>query len=353
MLREGQNRLPSPQHTSPAGPDCDGRTASIEPQSLVDQQQRRHASSPWRTEVSANDGFASSFWTCRHGSDNAILAPSPLTDNSAGDVLSMAGYGFVPTSQDSKGNPGPRSSVTPPIPVVSSSDRGEQEHDANSTASSPDLEKQEKWKHVNSHVANAADLDVVHPPASSVPSGKGWLAGFREDEILHWVNIFLDRLHLTVPILDHWTLQRDLLLQRHHEDVDFAAMILSLCSFALVQPVYSVEYASMPFRKNLASKMLNTASMMRSSFSFGEKTTLEATATSFFMFGALYGLDMANAAWLRLRESVECGRLIGLNKPETYRALETHERIQRFRLFLVLSVTERFGIVNPKTKHPD
>jgi hypothetical protein len=100
----------------------------------------------------------------------------------------------------------------------------------------------------------------------------------------------------------------------------------------------------MSFRQSLAKKMLSRASEMRTSFDFGENATLEAAATSFFMFGALHGLNLLNAAWLRLREAIEFGRLIGLDKPDAYAGLDTHEQSQRFRLFLILSVTERFGL---------
>ena len=69
--------------------------------------------------------------------------------------------------------------------------------------------------------------------------------------------------------------------------------------------------------------------------------TIEAVIASFFMFATLYGLDHPKAAWLRLKEAVECGQLIGLHRPDKYNNLSIEERSQPLRLFLILAVTER------------
>jgi hypothetical protein len=117
-------------------------------------------------------------------------------------------------------------------------------------------------------------------------------------------------------------------------------MVLSLCALALVQPVFKAESPSMLARTDLARRMLSRALQARE-FDFGEDMTIEGVIASFFMFAALYGLDRPKAAWLRLREAVECGQLIGLHRPETYSNLSKDEQGQPFRLFLVLAVTER------------
>jgi hypothetical protein len=133
------------------------------------------------------------------------------------------------------------------------------------------------------------------------------------------------------------------MLRRHHTDKDFAALLLALCSLAVVGPVYQQERASMPARLRLAKDMLASAATLRTSYDFGEQSDLEtATATSFFMFAALFAMGLQKAAWLRLREAVECGRLLGLHRPETYAHYAASEKGRRLRLFLVLSVTERF-----------
>lgn len=52
-------------------------------------------------------------------------------------------------------------------------------------------------------------------------------------------------------------------------------------------------------------------------------------------------MGLQKAAWLKLREAVECGRLLGMHKPETYEQYNPVEKARRLRIFLILSVTER------------
>lgn len=165
-------------------------------------------------------------------------------------------------------------------------------------------------------------------------------AAFSESDVMPWINIFFDRLYPTLPIVNRFALYRDIVGRRQSQDPDFAAMVLSLSALALIQPVLREEHESMPSRVTLATKMLQ-ASMKLRSHTFGENLTVLSVVSSFFMFATLFGLGNQNAAWLRLREAVECGKIIGLHRPETYRHLSKDEKGQRFRLFLILSVTER------------
>ncbi|KAK9357283.1 hypothetical protein V1504DRAFT_436887 [Lipomyces starkeyi] len=110
-------------------------------------------------------------------------------------------------------------------------------------------------------------------------------------------------------------------------------MVLSLCAFSLIQPVHVKERASIPSRQDQAQDLLQMAAKMRSAFDFGEHLSIEATLTSFFMFGALFGLHLQNAAWLQLRQAVECGRLLGLDKPESYQGLALEDASERLVVF--------------------
>ena len=166
------------------------------------------------------------------------------------------------------------------------------------------------------------------------------IAGFPQSDILPWINVFLDRLYLTLPIVDRTTLYRDLMRGKHNENADFASMVLSMCALSMVQPVLKQEYESMPARLTLATNMLQSAVSIRN-FDFGENLTIEGVIASFFMFAAFFGMGLHKAAWLRLRESVESGKLIGLHLPDTYHELDSETKGQRFRLLLILSVTER------------
>ena len=180
-------------------------------------------------------------------------------------------------------------------------------------------------------------------PSTQVTTSGTWPSQYTDYEILQWLDIFFDRLYCTLPIANRASIYRELMLGRHHADADFGAMILSICAVSLVQPVYMRERASMKSREEHAKEMLNSAAKLRSSFDFGEHPSIEATVTSFLMFAALFGMSMQKAAWLKLRESLEIGRLLGLHKPETYQNLSLEESSLRLRVFLILSVTERYA----------
>lgn len=176
--------------------------------------------------------------------------------------------------------------------------------------------------------------------ASVATNTSSFLAGFSQQDILPWINVFLDRLYLTLPIVNRTTLYQGLILGRQHENADFASMVLSLCALSMIQPVLHEENDSMPARLTLATSMLQSAISIRH-FDFGESTNVEGVIASFFMFATFFGMGYHKTAWLRLRESVECGKLIGLYSPKTYHSLDAETKGQRFRLLLILAVTER------------
>jgi hypothetical protein len=187
--------------------------------------------------------------------------------------------------------------------------------------------------------ATSPDFIATSPFSTATAQNRADTA-FSESDVMPWINIFFDRLYPTLPIVNRFALYRDIVGRRQSQDHDFAAMVLSLSALALIQPVLREEHESMPSRIALATKMLQAAMKLRT-HTFGENLTVVSVVSSFFMFAALFGLGNQNAAWLRLREAVECGKMIGLHQPDTYRYLTRDEKGQRFRLFLILSVTER------------
>jgi hypothetical protein len=178
------------------------------------------------------------------------------------------------------------------------------------------------------------------PPTITTSEDAAWPAAISHSDILRWINVYFDRLYLTLPVINRTTLYHDLMLGRHKADADFSSMILSMCALSIMQPVLREEYDSMPARRDLATKMLQAALGLRG-FDFGEAVTLEGSIASFFMFATFFGMGMHKAAWLRLRESVECGKLLGLHQPQAYHGLDAQIKGHRFRFLLILAVTER------------
>lgn len=168
-----------------------------------------------------------------------------------------------------------------------------------------------------------------------------WPVAINEANMIPWIDVYFDRLHPTLPVLSRSSLFTRMMSQEHRKNPHFGSMILSLCAFSLTQPIEINERQTTSSRATQARSMMNEATKMRSCSDFGEHPTIEAVLTSFFLFGCLFGSNQHNAAWLRLRETLDLASTLGLNDPVSYRDLPGEEKGQRLRTYLVLSITER------------
>ncbi|EED18151.1 C6 transcription factor, putative [Talaromyces stipitatus ATCC 10500] len=196
----------------------------------------------------------------------------------------------------------------------------------------------------NMQPGNSPDISMpeVTLTSSSYPQVPNfWPSYISETNLIHWIDLYFDRLHPTLPVLNRSSLFIKILQQEHRQNPQFGAMILSLCAFSLTQPIDISERPTSSSRADQARMMMDEATKMRSSSDFGENPTLEAVLTSFFLFGCLFGSNQHNAARLRLREAVDLASTLGLNDPNTYVDFSGEEKGQRLRTYLVLSVTER------------
>ncbi|KAA8643204.1 CeGAL family transcription factor [Aspergillus tanneri] len=186
-------------------------------------------------------------------------------------------------------------------------------------------------------------------PVSSVGAPHAELSGVKttwppsivEANMIPWIDVYFDRLHPTLPVLNRSSLFVRMLSQEHRRNPQFGSMLLSLCAFSLTQPIEIDERPTSQSRASQARLMMNEAIKMRSCSEFGEHPTIEAVLTSFFLFGCLFGSNQHNAAWLRLREALDLAATLGLNIPDSYRDLTSEEKGQRLWTYLVLSITER------------
>ncbi|KAL2838179.1 hypothetical protein BJY01DRAFT_258100 [Aspergillus pseudoustus] len=170
-----------------------------------------------------------------------------------------------------------------------------------------------------------------------------WPPYINETSLIPWLDVYFDRLHPTLPVLNRSSLFTRLVLQDHRRNRQFGAMILSLCAFSLTQPIDISERPTSSSRADQAKILVQEAMKMRSfSADFGENPSIEAVLTSFFLFGYLFGSNQHNAARLRLREAIDLASTLGLNNPATYADCTSAEvKGQWLRTYLVLSVTER------------
>lgn len=181
-----------------------------------------------------------------------------------------------------------------------------------------------------------------HPPEEDSRPRSVWPPSIIEANMIPWIDVYFDRLHPTLPVINRSSLFIRMLSQEHRRNPQFGAMLLSLCAFSLTQPIEIDERPTSSSRAGQARSMMHEATKMRSCSDFGEHPTIEAVLTSFFLFGCLFGSNQHNAAWLRLREALDLAATLGLNDPNCYPELSSEEKGQRLRTYLVLSITERY-----------
>lgn len=170
---------------------------------------------------------------------------------------------------------------------------------------------------------------------------KFWPWGISQEAMLPWMDVYFERLHPTVPVLNRTTLYQEMILRRHHHDPQFGAMLLALCAFAMTQPVQIHEIQSAPSRSAQANILLEESVKMRTTVDFGENPSLHMVLTSFFIFACLFGSGLHKAAHHRLREAVDLATALSMHLPQAYDSLDIETREQWLRTYLVLSVTER------------
>jgi hypothetical protein len=87
------------------------------------------------------------------------------------------------------------------------------------------------------YFSRPADTPPLIAPAIALSEDSAWPAAISHNDIIRWIDVYFERLYLTLPVVNRTTLYRDLMLGRHKEDIDFSSMILSMCA------LYSLYFA--------------------------------------------------------------------------------------------------------------
>lgn len=90
-----------------------------------------------------------------------------------------------------------------------------------------------------------------------------WPSSISEANMIPWIEVYFERLHPTVPVLNRSSLFTRMLSQEHRQNPQFGAMLLSLCAFSLTQPIEIDERATSSSRADQARSMMNEATKMR------------------------------------------------------------------------------------------
>lgn len=195
----------------------------------------------------------------------------------------------------------------------------------------------------NTNPTSTRQYDLAAPQDQFRDTTPHWPSYISEASLIPWMDVYFDRLHPTMPVLNRSTLFTKMYLQEHRHNPLFGSMILALCAFAITQPIFISERPTSSSRERQAKLLMNEAMKMRSSFDFGERPTLEAVMTSFFLFGSLFGTNQHNAAWLRLRETIDLAQTMGLDDSNAYQGALGEETGQNLRAYMVLFITERLA----------
>ncbi|EPQ30683.1 uncharacterized protein PFL1_01584 [Pseudozyma flocculosa PF-1] len=178
-----------------------------------------------------------------------------------------------------------------------------------------------------------SDISAIDPQSDSHP--------LADSVLIPTIALFFERLQSIMPVFTRAWIFSKLDQNEHHVDPQFGSMLIAMSAFALIQPVEASDPVAIHARKRRVRKLLQEAVRMRTSAFFGENPSLEATMTSFFIFGTLFGLGEENAAWFRLREAVTLGHLLRLHEPAAYESLDKAEQERRLRAYWLLAITER------------
>lgn len=155
------------------------------------------------------------------------------------------------------------------------------------------------------------------------------------------IDIFLERIHPSMPFFKCSYLQHNTKVRRQDSDRAFNALIHAICAMTLLQSVQAPDDSLFPNRVQQAEALLARAVQLHSHADFGEAPVLENVLTSVFLFSCQFCRGNHNAARFRLREAISLAEIMQLGDLQTYGSLTADERDRRLRTLLCLTIIER------------
>jgi hypothetical protein len=156
---------------------------------------------------------------------------------------------------------------------------------------------------INTDAVPGSELSVSSslPTTNHSPS----TAATREDSLsdsilIPNIALFFERIHPIMPIFSRTYIFSRLDREDHRTSREFAAMLLAMSAFALVQPIKASERQRRPALLQQARLMLEESIAMQANAMLGQHSGLESVLASFYTFGCLFGLQETRAATFRL-----------------------------------------------------
>jgi hypothetical protein len=206
-----------------------------------------------------------------------------------------------------------------------------------------ELRETQRQSTLSTKVANRLQGRLCPPCPPTLAPTPGLLTN---DMIAACVDFFFTNMYPTLPILHRGRLEQQ--ARFADQDTEIYCLLTSLCAFMMIQPGMPIPgdplgLDSMPGANLMSGTLLmEETTRVRKGYDHLETPTLASLATSFFMFGCFYGLDLHNKAWFHLREATTLAHILGMNKEETYQQFDANEASRRRRLYWLLFVTERY-----------
>ncbi|OBT61751.1 hypothetical protein VE03_09109 [Pseudogymnoascus sp. 23342-1-I1] len=195
------------------------------------------------------------------------------------------------------------------------------------------------------HARLLAGNAYANPPPQCAPSLAPTPGLLTNEIVAQCIDFFFVNMYPTIPILHRGKLEAQ--ARFADRDTDTYCLLTSLCAFMLIQPGMPVPgdpmgLDSMPGANLMSGTMLMEETIrVRKGYDHLESPTLGSLATSYFLFGCYFGLDLHNKAWFHLREATTLALILGMNKEESYAQFDVIESSRRRRLYWLLFVAER------------
>ncbi|KAG9239272.1 fungal-specific transcription factor domain-containing protein [Amylocarpus encephaloides] len=205
-----------------------------------------------------------------------------------------------------------------------------------------ELRETQRQSTLSSKVANRLQ-GINSPPCSPTLAPTPNL--LTPDMIKECIQFFFANMYPTLPILHRGRLEHQALYA--DQNVDTYCLLASLCAFMMIQPGMGIPgdplgLDSLPGANLVSGNLLLEETLrVRKSYDHLETPTLYSLATSYFLFGCYFGLDLHNKAWFHMREATTLAHILNLQKEETYSQFDAVDSSRRRRLYWLLFVTER------------
>lgn len=187
----------------------------------------------------------------------------------------------------------------------------------------------------------------VPPPEPSLNPSPGLLS---PEFVKECVNFYFENLYPQIPILSRDLVEKQLTYMERDRDV--YCLITSLCAFMMLQPGMNMP-PNDPFNLDMnpgapivsSQLLLEEALRVRKGSEYADAPNFNVVATSFFMYGCYYGMEMHDRAWFFLREGCTMIEMCNWHNEETYAGIDIGEAARRRRLYWLFLLSERaYGV---------